>query len=62
MELLNFINFSSGSLLPIEVSLNKYEQTFSYIRWYQREEYLTILNSSSYVLHDEMEDNVANSL
>lgn len=54
------MNFSSGSLLPIEVSLNKYEQTFSYIRWYQHEEYLTILNSSPYVSHDEMEDIVAN--
>ncbi|KAM0731742.1 hypothetical protein ACS0PU_001284 [Formica fusca] len=50
---------SSESLLPIEVSLNEYEQTFSYLRWYQYEEQFVILNSS-YALHEELKNIVAN--
>lgn len=53
-------NFSSGSLLPVEVSLTEYEQAFSYIRWYQYEEQFVILNSSSYALRDEIRDILAN--
>ncbi|XP_011858718.1 PREDICTED: uncharacterized protein LOC105556244 [Vollenhovia emeryi] len=42
-------------MLPIEVSLNEYEQTFSYMRWYRYEEQFHVLNSSC-ALHDEVKD------
>ncbi|EZA47650.1 Gamma-tubulin complex component [Ooceraea biroi] len=47
------------SLLPVEISLTEYEQTFSYMRWYQYEEQFAILNSSSYTLRDEIKDIIA---
>lgn len=54
-------SFSPESLLPVEVSLNEYEQIFSYMRWYQYEKQFFVLNSSSCALHDEIRDIVANS-
>ncbi|KAL0104635.1 hypothetical protein PUN28_017402 [Cardiocondyla obscurior] len=51
---------SPESLLPVEVSLNEYEQIFSYIRWYRFEEQIFILNSSC-ALHDEIQVVVADS-
>ncbi|XP_018350177.1 PREDICTED: uncharacterized protein LOC108753249 [Trachymyrmex septentrionalis] len=51
---------NSESLLPVEVSLNGYEQTFSYMRWYQYEEQFFVLNSL-YTLHDEIKNIIANS-
>lgn len=45
--------FSSGSLLPLEISLNEYEQTFSYMRWHKYKEQL-IVSSTPYVLHNEI--------
>ncbi|XP_060819436.1 uncharacterized protein LOC132908963 [Bombus pascuorum] len=47
---------NSENSLPNHIILNEYEQTFSYIRWYQLEESIVTVNLSPYTLHREMED------
>lgn len=51
-----FFSVNSENSLPNHIILNEYEQTFSYIRWYQLEESIVTVNLSPYTLHREMED------
>ncbi|CAL7943537.1 unnamed protein product [Xylocopa violacea] len=47
---------NSENSLPSDITLNEYEQTFSYIRWYQLEESIFTFNLSPYTLHREIQD------
>ena len=50
---INFINIYSVEL-PEYLSLNQYNQMFSYIRWYHYEEQFVALNRTSYHLSHEV--------
>lgn len=51
-----FFSLNSENSLPSDIILNEYEQTFSYIRWYQLEESIITVNLSPYALHREIQD------
>ncbi|XP_026670424.1 uncharacterized protein LOC113464501 [Ceratina calcarata] len=49
-------SLNSEKSLPNDITLNEYEQAFSYIRWYQLEESIITYNVSPYTLSREVQD------